>query len=314
VYNPVHYQETPELFMELISSLTGKSPSTTGAGSEGALTKGPFNALLPILDVNNALVSHILTGTECFATAAGFVGPKFQVDHDISILIPEIWSRMAVAERSPAYLKENGFLEKCEDFEYEGKTVLASRLGYRINEHFVRTFFGIVFDNPNDVFTPDMLRPETQGLESFVDGIDNIVTTQKLIAEAYFADNSVELACPPLKALLYIMRDGVFEGKTIDDPAIRSLFTSEELIKSDWYRERLAAQKSLDVRAWARHVCYLEEFLTKSPQLHDSLQDEIMERLSKANSMVERANSADYTEGLEGFLGAAPSVSKALGL
>ena len=31
--------------MDFICSLTGKSPSTTGAGSEGALTKGPFNAL-----------------------------------------------------------------------------------------------------------------------------------------------------------------------------------------------------------------------------------------------------------------------------
>ncbi len=90
--------------MELISSLTGKSPSTTGAGSEGALTKGPFNALPPIVDLNNALVSHILTSEECFATAAGFVGPHFRVDHDISLLIPEVWSRMDVSERSPKYL------------------------------------------------------------------------------------------------------------------------------------------------------------------------------------------------------------------
>ena len=43
-YSPLHYMELPELFMEFISSMTGKSPSTTGAGSEGALTKGPFNA------------------------------------------------------------------------------------------------------------------------------------------------------------------------------------------------------------------------------------------------------------------------------
>ena len=49
--------ELPELFMEFICSMTGKSPSTTGAGSEGALTKGPFNALPPIIDLNNALVS-----------------------------------------------------------------------------------------------------------------------------------------------------------------------------------------------------------------------------------------------------------------
>src|SRR5262249_29874335 len=40
VYGPIHYQELPELFMEFTSSLTGKSPSTIGFGSEGALTKG----------------------------------------------------------------------------------------------------------------------------------------------------------------------------------------------------------------------------------------------------------------------------------
>ena len=94
VYGPIHYQELPELFMDFICSLTGKSPSTTGAGSEGALTKGPFNALRPILDLNAALVSYILTGLGGFSTAAGYVGPKMQVDHDISLLIPEIWCRL----------------------------------------------------------------------------------------------------------------------------------------------------------------------------------------------------------------------------
>ena len=44
--------QVPELFMEFISSMTGKSPSTTGAGSEGALTKGPFNAMPAIIDSN----------------------------------------------------------------------------------------------------------------------------------------------------------------------------------------------------------------------------------------------------------------------
>ncbi len=48
VYSPLHYQELPELLMDYVCSLTGKSPSTTGAGSEGALTKGPFNALMPV--------------------------------------------------------------------------------------------------------------------------------------------------------------------------------------------------------------------------------------------------------------------------
>ena len=54
----------------LLADGAGKSPSTTGAGSEGALTKGPFNAPLPITDLNNALVSYILTGLAGFSTAA----------------------------------------------------------------------------------------------------------------------------------------------------------------------------------------------------------------------------------------------------
>jgi hypothetical protein len=286
VYNPIHYQEGPELFMELISSLTGKSPSTTGAGSEGALTKGPFNAVLPIIDLNNALVSHLLTSTDCFVTAAGYVGPDFRVDHDISLLVPEVWSRMEVSERDPQYLIENNYLEKCADFEYEGKTILASRLGYRITSHFVRTFFGIVFDNPNDVVSREMLRPETQSLESFVDGIDNIVSTQKSIAENYFNDGSIEFACPPLKAILHIMRDGCFEGKDVNDPAIRNLFTREHLLESDWYSERLSAQQTLDIRLWTRHVEYLDNFLTKSGPLGDTQRRAIALQKKKAAEML----------------------------
>src|SRR6476661_7216942 len=90
VYGPIHYQELPELFMDYVCSLTGTSPSTTGAGSEGALTKGPFNALAATADLNNALVSMLLTGYGGFSSAAGFNGPRYRVDHDISLLIPEI--------------------------------------------------------------------------------------------------------------------------------------------------------------------------------------------------------------------------------
>src|ERR1019366_839475 len=74
VHSPIHYQELPELFMDFICSLTGKSPATTGFGSEGALTKTAFNALPPVVDLNNALVSFILTGYAGFTTSAGYVG------------------------------------------------------------------------------------------------------------------------------------------------------------------------------------------------------------------------------------------------
>ncbi|MEL6896659.1 MAG: hypothetical protein AAFP90_11195, partial [Planctomycetota bacterium] len=153
VYSPLHYQELPELMMDYISSLTGKSPSTTGAGSEGALTKGPFNNLLPTVDLNSCLVGHILSGLSGFSTPAGYVGSRFEVGHDISLLIPEVWSRMGSKERLPSSLIEDGMLEKIEDRQENGVVVPASRLGYRITQRFVRKYLGRVFDNPGKVFT-----------------------------------------------------------------------------------------------------------------------------------------------------------------
>jgi hypothetical protein len=254
VYNPIHYQELPELFMDFICSLTGKSPSTTGFGSEGALTKGPFNALWPVVDVNNALVSAIVTGYGGFTTAAGHVGPKYRVDHDNSMLVPELWCRMRVKEREPAYLIEHGYLEPVEDFEFDGKPVLASRLGYRITSTFVDHFLGRIFEMPGAVFPEDLLRPEKQGLEVFVAGVNAICEAQRLVALNYFEDGSVEAACPSIKALLHIMAYGCFEGKSVKDPAIRGMFTRESLLASDWYNERLRVKQQRDIALWTRHV------------------------------------------------------------
>ena len=231
VYNPIHYQETPELFMELISSLTGKSPSTTGAGSEGALTKGPFNALPPIIDLNNALVSHILTGSECFVTAAGYVGPKFRVDHDISLLVPEVWARMEVHERDPRYLIENNFLEQAGGLRARGQDGAGEPPGLAhhpaLRPHVLRHRLR----QPERPVQPTRCcGPKMQDLESFVDGIDNIVSAQKSVAENYFRDGSVDLACPPLRALLHIMRDGDVRGRrTSTIPRSADLFTREQL-------------------------------------------------------------------------------------
>ena len=74
-YAPLHFMERPELFMEFISSMTGKSPSTTGAGSEGAMTKGPFNALASVVDLNAAFLSFALTGYDGWLSSAGVIGP-----------------------------------------------------------------------------------------------------------------------------------------------------------------------------------------------------------------------------------------------
>ena len=305
-YNPIHYFELPELFMEFICSMTGKSPSTTGAGSEGALTKAPFNALPPIIDLNNALVSFILTGHHVFVTAAGYVGPKVRVDHDVSLLVPEVWCRMAPEERDPQWLMAERCLEKCEDFEHNGKKVLAGRLGYRINARFVRNFFGRVFNHPQAVFTDEMLKPELQGLDVFVDGMDNIVTTQKRVAKMYFDDGSIAQACPPLKALLHIMLNDQWEGKGLDDPEFRKMFTRASLLAGNWYAARLAAKQKIDRQLWRRHVDYLDKFLKRASHADEAARLGIADRLSRAKKTLEQVESPAYLDTLRGTIGAEP--------
>jgi hypothetical protein len=299
VYNPIHYQELPELFMEFISSLTGKSPSTTGFGSEGALTKMPFNALWPIVDLNNALVDFALTQYAGFTTSAGHIGPYIRVDHDVSMLVPEIWCRMRVPERDPKFLIENGYLEKMEDFDYEGRKVPAGRLGYRITSLFVDRFLGRIFETPNAVFTEELLRPEKQDLASFVQGMTAIVDTQTAVARNYFEEGSVDAACPPLKALLHIMVHGSFLGKTLDDPELRTLFTREAVLGSEWYRERIEVKQARDVALWRRHVAALEG-APASPGLP------FAERLEYARAQYARVSSPAYRKELMGTIGADP--------
>eukprot|EP00980_Cylindrotheca_fusiformis_P031316 scaffold26160_cov103-Cylindrotheca_fusiformis.AAC.2 len=306
VYNPIHYQELPELLMDYVCCVTGKSPSTTGAGSEGALSKGPFNAIGATADLNNMLVSMILTEYGGFSSAAGWIGPKYRVDHDISLLVPELWCRMTPEERDPNFLIANKYLEPIEDFEYEGRNVPASRLGYRITTKFVNYFFCRIFDNPSGVFSSDMLQPETQDMAVYVDGIENIAQAMKKSAEMYFQDGIIEDACPPLRAILHIMVYGHYNGKSVKDPEIRSMFTRESLISSQWYRERLLKKQQVDLKVWSNKIKYMERFmdLPGYGETVESLQ--IPQKLVSARKELAFTKTDAYLQGLVGTIGADP--------
>ncbi len=306
VYNPLHYQDLPELFMDYVCSLTGKSPSTTGAGSEGALTKGPFNALHPTADLNNALVSMILTGHDGFSTAAGHVGSHVRVDHDISLLVPEIWVRLQPAQRRAAWLIEQGYLEPLSDFEHDGRRVLASRLGYRITERFVAHFMGKIFDNPCAVFTEAILKPETQDMPGFIDGVHNIVEAQERVARRYFEDGSIDEACPPLKALLSIMAYGHYQGLDVHTPQVRALFTREALLASDWYRRRLEVKLERELALWRRNLDELMRFRQNPHNVEEARRLDLDTRIAYARAQLAKLETPAAWRAYIGTLGADP--------
>jgi len=216
---------------------------------------------------------------------------------------------MKPEERDPQFLIANRYLEKCEDFEHNDKTVLASRLGYRINSRFTRAFFGRVFNHPHAVFTEEMLCPELQNREMFADGMDNIVATQKRVAQMYFTDGSVAQACPPLKALLHLMLNDEWEGKGLGHPEVRRLFRCQNLLSSDWYAARLKAKQTIDLRLWRRHVEYLTRFLKKASHGDEAARLDVARRLDYAGKTLDEVESPAYLEKLSGTLGAEPIES-----
>lgn len=54
--------------------------------------QGPFNMLNQVHDLNAALVSYAMMETSVFISSAGVIGPKKIVEHDVSLLVPEVWS------------------------------------------------------------------------------------------------------------------------------------------------------------------------------------------------------------------------------
>lgn len=303
-YNPLHYMPLPELFMEFISSMTGKSPSTTGAGSEGAMTKGPFNALPAIVDLNAALLSFVLTGYDGWVSGAGFVGPNVRVDHDISLLVPEVFSRMTEAERDARHLIDEGSLAPIEDFDHRGEAILASRLGYRMTEKFALKYFGRIFLHPHVVFTPEMLEPELQDVDIFADSVKTIVATHQRVAESYFADGTIALATPPLRALLEIMAHGESaEGWGLHSPEFREMFTAESVLASDWYNARLDAKQASDIARTETGIAAMRDFCSKDANAEAAERIGLEASLTEAQSELDRLTSAQYRQALIGTLG-----------
>jgi hypothetical protein len=148
-----------------------------------------------------------------------------------------------------------------------------------------------------------MLQPELQGAKDFADGVANIVEGQRQAARVYFEDGSVEAACPPLKGLLHIMVHGKWKGMTLESKAFRALFTRESVLKSDWYRARLARQQKRDAGHWRARADYLKAFLDLPYNRKASARLALAERLALARKRLAAAESPSYLKSLEGTIG-----------
>jgi hypothetical protein len=144
-------------------------------------------------------------------------------------------------------------------------------------------------------------------MDVFADGVEAIAAAHQRVAQGYFEDGSVRWAVPPLAALLHIMAQGQWEGKGLDHPDVRALFTLESLLRSDWYRARLETQKTKERALLNRHRAALDMALTVLPPERAKALG-LHERMARLRQEIQWAESPDALQSLEGYLGADPAL------
>ena len=83
------------------------------------------------------------------------------------------------------------------------------------------------------------------------------------------------------------MAYGSYEGKGVDDPEIRDMFTREYLLQSDWYLQRLKLKQERDANLWRINHGYLKH------KMDDTLENEVEKRaylqarITDAEQMIE---------------------------
>lgn len=268
------------------------------------MTKGPFNPLPSVLDLNAALLSFVLTRYDGWLSSAGVIGPHVRVDHDISLLIPEIFSRMSADERDAAALVAEGCLERIEDFEHDGELVQASRLGYRMTPKFVSRYFGRIFLHPHVVFTEEMLKPELQDMGVFAESMRTIVTTHQRVAQSYIDDGTIALAVPPVRALLQIMATGTSdEGWGLDSGEFRALFDRDAVLNSQWYHERLEALKQHEIDRAEAALAVVEAFAEREGRSETAQRLGISARRAQLTARLADLREIDAEAAFTGTLG-----------
>ena len=178
------------------------------------------------------------------------------------MLVPEIWCRMRVQERDPRFLIENGYLEKVDDFEYDGRTVLASRLGYRITPLFADRFLGRIFETPDAVFPEEMLRPEKQDLAAFAAGVDAIVEAQRRVAAELLRGRQRGGGLPAAEgAAAHHGARGVGRARAWTIPQVRGhVHARAPAGRAIGTGSGCAPKQQRDVALWRRHIAALEAF------------------------------------------------------
>jgi hypothetical protein len=138
--------------------------------------------------------------------------------------------------------------------------------------------------------------------------------THERVARSYFKDGTVDLAVPPLRALLEIMADGhSAQGWGLDSPEFRALFTRESVLASDWYAQRLDAKQAAAAARAGAGLAAIEKFVSTPGNEGPTERLDMPARVEAARAEAARLAGPQFREQLVGTAGSTPLDAVAAG-
>jgi hypothetical protein len=82
------------------------------------------------------------------------------------------------------------------------------------------------------------------------------------------------------------------------------MFTTDYLLNSDWYRERLAIKQARDIQLWQRHASYIDSLLESDHATDEVDRLELKRKRREVDQELKYLYSDEYLQSLRGSIGA----------
>ncbi len=95
-----------------------------------------------------------------------------------------------------------------------------------------------------------------------------------------------------------------YDNDDITSPEVRTLFTRESVLKSEWYKKRLIKKQSIEINLIEQKIKNMEAFIANPINKSIVTSDGLAYKLETANITLKYLASKDYLNSLVGTLGA----------
>jgi hypothetical protein len=106
------------------------------------------------------------------------------------------------------------------------------------------------------------------------------------------------------------MAEGSYQGHGLESSEVRDLFKKENILKSDWYKQRLLNKQAIEVKLLEKKIANVEEFMANPHNSKIIVEEGFEAKLVEARKELDYHKSDDYLNTLVGSIGAEAIAAK----